>query len=72
MNQTLAHYQQLVTGKTCRWCQTELPPAIQHYTHHDGFQVANFEMPQWLYVVCPRCDYQWALWKLGIREEGKP
>lgn len=28
--------------------------------------VAGFEMPQWLYVVCRKCKYQWALWKLGV------
>jgi hypothetical protein len=64
---TLADYKTLVLGKTCRWCSaslTELP--IQHYTHEGGHEVESFEMPQWLYVTCPKCDYQWSLWKLGI------
>jgi len=20
----------------------------------------------WLYVTCPKCKYEWALWKLGV------
>lgn len=39
---------------------------IEHYPHNGGWHVHGFNGKQWLYVVCPKCDYQWALWKLGV------
>jgi len=39
---------------------------IEHYDHDGGWPVEGFEEKQWLYVTCPKCGYQWALWKLGI------
>ena len=63
----LEDYQKLLKGKKCRWCGTPLEDLpIEHYDHDDGWEVEGFERRQWLYVVCPKCGYQWALWKLGI------
>ena len=62
----LEDYEKLVEGKKCRWCGAELPAKVEHYPHGDGWEVEGFQQKQWLYVVCPRCGYSWALWKLGI------
>lgn len=42
---------------------------LEHYDHADGYNVAEFESKQWLYLKCDECGYQMALWKLGI---GRP
>jgi len=39
---------------------------IEYYPHSGGWPVAGLSKNQWLYVTCPDCDYQWALWKLGV------
>jgi len=39
---------------------------IEHYDHSGGWKVDGFLKRQWLYVTCPKCEYQWALWKLGV------
>lgn len=52
---------------SCRWCGADLSEEpIRAYPHSAGWTVLGFEEPQWLYIVCPRCGYQWALWKLGF------
>lgn len=67
---TLEDYAKLIVGQTCRWCGTTLPAEkIEHYTHPDGWLVSGFEMPQWLFVHCPKCGYDHALWKLGVPRE---
>lgn len=53
----------------CEWCRAPLRGPIQHYPHPGGWKVAGEEGRQWLYVVCPKCGYQWALWKLGFPRE---
>jgi len=63
---TLEQIGQMVQGKTCQWCGTALPTKIDHYNHTGGSSVAGFEMKQWLSVQCPKCEYEWSLWKLGI------
>ena len=39
---------------------------IEHYPHSAGWIIDGFAEKQWLYVTCPECGYQWALWKLGV------
>lgn len=36
------------------------------YPHGAGWKVKDLDSLQWLYIVCPKCHYQWALWKLGV------
>jgi len=63
----LEDYQRLLEGKHCKWCGTPLwNQRIEYYPHSDGWEVEGFLEKQWLYVTCPKCGYQWALWKLGI------
>lgn len=65
---TLEDYARLVREKCCVGCKRPftLPIKIEHYPHSDGWLVNGFEDRQWLYVTCKHCDYQSALWKIGI------
>ena len=42
---------------------------IEHYDHDDGYEVEGYDKRQWLYITCPRCNYQMALWKLGVKRD---
>jgi len=39
---------------------------IQKYDHDGGWNVLGYKNRQWLYVTCPKCGYEWSLWKLGV------
>jgi len=41
---------------------------IQHYDNSAGFPVDGFPKLQWLYIVCPTCEHQWALNKILPRD----
>lgn len=61
-------YANMITKDECH-CGAELP--VHHSAIHldpqdDGWAVEGYEDPQWLYIVCPQCGEQWALWKLGV------
>jgi hypothetical protein len=60
-------YEKMLDGKTCRWCKTPLTDGISSYEHEGGYEVEGLEGKQWLYTVCPKCEYEWALGKL-LRE----
>lgn len=65
---TIADYQKLLIGKSCRWCGQDLSTrSIRSYDHDGGYRVDGHAEPQWLYVKCG-CEYEWALWKLDIKE----
>jgi hypothetical protein len=66
---TLEQYRALVKIEYCPDCKTPLPDGLKHYDHDGGFPVVGFPRFQWLFIECPRCDYQWALWKL-LRRQG--
>lgn len=64
---SIQDYRKMLRGKVCRWCNTPLDNVpIQSYPHGDGWEVKEYPYKMWLYVECPKCKYQWALWKLGI------
>jgi hypothetical protein len=63
---TLAEYRAMVTRNKCLWCGNPLPEEIRYYEHADGWLVRGMENKQWLYLYCARCEYEWALWKLGV------
>jgi len=76
-------YENQLEGKECRWCKDSSESKrrnncsleglrILQYNHDGGYKVDGFEKPQWLYVVCPNCDYQWSLQKLGIAQQINP
>lgn len=64
---TLGDYRRQITRTKCD-CGFEgldtLP--IESYDHSGGWEVEGFQSKQWLYIHCPKCDYDWALWKLGV------
>jgi len=41
---------------------------LRGYRHADGWPITWGDMTVkfWLYVTCPKCKYEWALWKLGV------
>ena len=56
----------------CQYCDTPLTGVqISHYPHPEGWDVKGHGNKLWLFIVCPQCNYQWALWKLGVFREGK-
>jgi len=65
---TLDEYRARIEQDVCRWCGTGLPETVQHYAHPGGLSVVGLVGLQWLYIECARCDYQWALWKLGVKK----
>ena len=66
---TLDGYHLEIAKNVCSFCNysglQDLP--IKHYDHEGGWLVKGYRERQWLYVECPRCGYEWALWKLGVR-----
>lgn len=65
---SLEHYRQGITKNRCQWCGFRKlhKQEIQVYTHPNGWFVLNYKDKQWLYVTCPKCHCEWALWKLGV------
>jgi hypothetical protein len=43
---------------------THLP--IQAYPHDGGWKVKGSPGLWWVYIVCPECEYEWAIYKLGV------
>jgi len=64
--ENLEAFRRQITRTTCT-CGFEgldkLP--IEYYPHDGGWDI-GYKRKQWLYVTCPDCEYQWALWKLGV------
>jgi hypothetical protein len=51
----------------CRTCGVPFPAnQIYHYEHSDGWIVNGYKEKQWLFCICPICNYQYALQKLGF------
>jgi len=64
-------YQEAIKEDVCKWCGyrglSKLP--VDMYPHENGWTVAGELERQWLSVRCPKCDYDWSLWKLGVPRE---
>lgn len=55
------------TSKKCKYCNAELGnEQVHYYPHSTGWKIDGIQYKVWLFVVCPGCGYQWALWKLGF------
>lgn len=65
---TIDEIREKIKTTTCRWCGEEHidRQPISYYPHDGGWEVEGFNEKQWLYIVCPKCEYQHALWKLGV------
>jgi hypothetical protein len=49
----------------CHWCLTDLSNEnIKAYPHNGGLELEGRSGLFWLYIICPKCGYEWALWKL--------
>lgn len=59
--------------KKCKWCGEELKFAdLDFWGKHDGgIKLKGIDDKQWVYVICQPCEYEWSIYKLGFREEGK-
>lgn len=68
LDAALAPYQEAAEKKVCRWCKAPLVGKIEFYAHAGGYSVKGGVQKLWIYTVCPRCDYSWAMQKLGIPE----
>jgi len=69
---TLADYARAIVDTECRWCGRSLKHRrVDHYDHSDGWPVHGFDRLQWLSIKCPKCGYDWALWKLGVPRHEK-
>ena len=56
-------------GAICKSCGQVLPAGVlEHYDHEDGWRVEGFAERQWIYLVCPACQYQTSFAKLGIEK----
>lgn len=53
----------------CPDCNRRLADHLEYYDHDGGWTVRSFDKKQWLYLHCPRCNYDWAIWKLGYPRE---
>lgn len=58
------------SGVTCD-CGREITTRAERYDHDGGVPVKGFAEKQWVYFNCPKCGYDWALWKLLNRITGK-
>ena len=61
----LPYYKQMNKRYTC-FCGYEglhnLP--IYGYSHPGGWKIRKDKY--WLYIKCPSCGHDWAIWKLGV------
>lgn len=65
---SLDYYRFQIKQTECKFCGyrelDQLP--IEFYEHDGGWWLTDFTKKQWLYITCPKCGYEWALWKLGV------
>lgn len=64
----LEEYYKQIKIDTCKWCDYSplSSETIKCYEHEGGWIVDGFTKRMWLFITCPKCDYEWALWKLGV------
>ena len=60
-------YWQHIKKPTCLCGHDLHGQPILHYPHDAGWTVEGCNERQWLFITCPKCGYQNALWKLGRR-----
>ncbi len=60
-----------IERKECRWCGADLShELVQAYgPHSGGWNVKGYDEPLWLFIRCPKCKYDWSLWKLGVARD---
>lgn len=76
MEKSLSDYQLDLESKDCQWCRKTHSNEgvllrglkVEYYPHDGGYKIKGIEGRQWLFVTCPKCQYQWSFKKLGINE----
>lgn len=65
---TIEEHRAQITATSCRWCGFEKlnEQPIQTEDHEGGWPLFGHSQPKWLWINCPGCKYEWALWKLGV------
>jgi len=55
--------------RTSCWCGYEgLDNChVNYYEHQSGFRVGI--NTYWMFIRCPKCHHDWALWKLGVHHD---
>lgn len=48
----------------CHFDDSPLESNARMYPHEGGTKIRGYESRQWIYFHCPKCGYDWALWKL--------
>lgn len=66
--QTLAQIKRQIKKDRCEWCNYSplSSEVIKFYEHTGGWMIDGIKKRVWLFITCPKCDYEWALWKLGV------
>jgi len=63
---TLETVKNLIRIRKCQYCGAPLPiDDIRYYPHPNGWDIEGLGRV-WLYIRCPKCGYDWSLWKLGV------
>lgn len=63
-------FEEVIKVNECSWCKTDLThEPISAYPHLAGWTVKDHNQKLWLFKNCPKCNYDWALWKLGVNRE---
>ncbi len=63
-------YKELITNFKCS-CGTDLKDEPIHaYAHDGGWEVEGHGL-MWLWITCPGCGYQHAIWKLGVSRSAR-
>jgi len=44
-------------------------PIVYYIPHGDGWTIREEKEKVWLYVKCPKCGYDMAIWKMGVPRE---
>lgn len=42
-------------------------PILYYTPHEGGFKIPGEKEKCWLYVRCPKCGYDMAVWKMGVK-----
>ena len=62
-------YKKFITDPLCHCGYNLMNEPILAYAHGDGWEVEETDEIQWLFIKCPKCAYDHALWRLGVSRE---
>lgn len=59
-------YKKLISDPHCHCGYDLLTESILAYPHSEGWQIEESKELHWLFIHCPKCDYDMSLWKIGV------